>query len=443
MKVLQISSWKLLPWQKINNRVFALQEKIYRFSAQCNQENVYKLQDYMLNSSDIKLFAIQNTYKQIKQYYILRDKEQYILEDYDKKNIYTYLIGNERDGRNKQTIIRNIKQYLVYLCLKPEWEARFEPMHKFNINHKEKYYFIYRLSNFLSKSTIHHKKPLSIQNYSLNSQKTNKYINTYNLSCRLQALPSISYYLNFWVKNQALPEDLYISNNLYVKLKTGIDYLSHLLYNIIFNGFEWYSIIVFYYQRANNRLLSSIYSSFNKKTIFEVLTTYIFHSTISWKTIKSLYNIIAYYNRSFHYISVYTQQNSTEKKNILENFCNLYKLEAKCCKKFTIQANSISYKYLIRYIKKCLYHYDSINRLRPNTLINSSNAIIRIRNLILDFYKCHYPLINVATINQVLKLLDNILIKWLKKNNKNGSLVSTYKTYLNQQTSYLMSHNFV
>nr|QVY57899.1 hypothetical protein [Betaphycus gelatinus] len=439
MTVLKMSSWKSLPWQKINNRVFTLQEKVYKFSAQCKQQSVYKLQDYMLNSSDMKLFAIQSIYNKIKQYYILADQEKYNVEDCDKQAVYSYLVNGKQDNEKNQIIIKNIKQYLVYLCLKPEWNARFEPMYKFNINDQQKYYFIYRLSNFLLNYANENQEALSIQNYSLNSQKINKFINIYSLSYRMQTLPSISYHIDFWLQNQDLPENLWINSNLYIKSKTGMNHLSHLLYSIIGNGFEWYNMITLHYQCKSRRLFNNLYSSLYESTAPEIFTKYRFNSKISLKVIRSLYDIIGYYNCNSNYISIY----SKEKNNISKDFGTIYQIKVKNNQIFVVRTNLINYKYFIRYIKKHLYHYDSINRLRANIVMNSVSIIMKIHHLALDFYKCNYPLINFKNINEVFQLLDNMLVKWLKKNKKSKSLICTYSEYLHHRAFCQMSNDLL
>nr|QVY58308.1 hypothetical protein [Kappaphycus striatus] len=436
MTVFKLKTWRSLPWHKINNRVFALQEKIYKFSEQCNQESVYKLQDYMLNSSDMQLFAIQHMYSKIKQYYILRNKERYNLEDYDKRNIYNSLISCRKDYRKNQVIVKNIKQYLVYLCLKPEWEARFEPMYKFNVNDQKKYHFLYKLSNFLLPHTSYSKKSLSIQNYSLSSQRINKYIDISNIASRIQTLPSISYHIDFWLKRQDLIENLCISKNIYITLKTEIDYLGNLLYGVVCNGFEWYSMTALYQQCRTRKLFNSLHLLSNKSRTLEILTKYVFHSTISLKNIRSLYDIVRYYNCNSNYISIYAKQKAKD----FHIFCSI---KTKSYNVLAVQVNVIVYKHFIEYIKRFLYHYDSISRLRINIISKSYNIMIKIYNLILDFHRCNYPLINLSNIDPVFKLSDNMIIKGLKKNNKSRLSIYTRSKYLSQKISFIISNSFL
>uniref|UniRef100_UPI003002B4DA hypothetical protein n=1 Tax=Anunuuluaehu liula TaxID=3049639 RepID=UPI003002B4DA len=133
MKTITIDSstvWKSLPWAQIKEKIFVIQQKLYESSKECNQKEVEKLQNYILDSSDSKIFAVQTVVNYISKYY---NKRKYNFNDEDKLFIYESLLESNICCTKIQCIIEQIKQYLVYLCLKPEWEARFEPTYQIKV----------------------------------------------------------------------------------------------------------------------------------------------------------------------------------------------------------------------------------------------------------------------------------------------------------------------
>nr|YP_010198181.1 hypothetical protein LK226_pgp125 [Gracilaria ornata]UAD86597.1 hypothetical protein [Gracilaria ornata] len=122
------TKWKCLPWDQIKQRVFVLKYKIYQASKVCDKNLIYKAQNNLINSSEAKIIAIQYMCRSIKDTYKNWNKENYNILDIDKTHIFCLLFGCQHLNKihqSFQAIIQKIEQYIIYLCLESEWNARF------------------------------------------------------------------------------------------------------------------------------------------------------------------------------------------------------------------------------------------------------------------------------------------------------------------------------
>nr|WCH55509.1 hypothetical protein [Hypnea pseudomusciformis] len=251
-------SWKSLPWIKISQRIFIIQQKVYKFSRRCNQYKVHKLQDYIMNSSDIKLFAIQKIINNINKYYNNYSKTKYRIKDIEKLYIYINLFYFQKCKQSLKIILEYIKQYLVYICLKPEWEAKLEPAYKLDlgilnqssyINHAR--HFLYGKNQSTNKSHI----------FTLFINRNTQYLAVIYCIKRIQSLPSIQYCINNWLNYQNI-------KNIYHDLYTSIFHCLYILIScIISNGLEWYLIYTLNIFEKNNQTFRNIYTIFNNYNI--------------------------------------------------------------------------------------------------------------------------------------------------------------------------------
>nr|YP_010903255.1 hypothetical protein REP76_pgp122 [Hypnea cornuta]WCH55708.1 hypothetical protein [Hypnea cornuta] len=221
--------WRLLPWIKISQRIFILQQKVYKLSRRCDQYKVHKFQDYIMSSSDIKLFSIQKIINNINKYYNDYNKEKYKIKDMEKLYMYINLFSIQKFEKSIKIILEYVKQYLIYICLKPEWEARLEPACKFDISIFNQSPYINHISNFL-----YDKKYI----FSLLINRKTQYLVIVYCIKRIQSLPSIKYYVNNWLNCQNIKN---IYHHLYISI---FNCLYILISCIILNGLEWYLVYI-------------------------------------------------------------------------------------------------------------------------------------------------------------------------------------------------------
>nr|YP_010904253.1 hypothetical protein REQ04_pgp123 [Catenella fusiformis]WCH57504.1 hypothetical protein [Catenella fusiformis] len=420
-------SWKFLPWKRINQRIFTLQEKIYIFAQQCNKKSVHKIQNDILNSSDAKILAIQKIFKDLNKYHT-----NYNSTAINKFYIYNYLFINQVHLPKKQLIIENIKQYLVYLCLKPEWEARLESVYKFNVVNTNECYFIYRLSNFLAKNCSSKSSKKFI--HSLDKGIVNKYINVDSFINKIQSLPSISYYVKSWLDQQNVQKLLTSKyTRKYDKnVQTILNCLDKLIYNIMYNGIEWHTINAFLYDTKTHNIFKNLYFVFDNQKILEVYFDKFNKSKKALKIVESVYNITKFYHCSSSCLSNYKKQECISNPSVFV-IAQKYNISFPKNSKWILQIQISVYRYFIFCVKNVLYRYDLLYKLRKNTFLSGSVILKKINNLTISFYEYYYPLINPNNINLLLKILNKIFLSWIKKTKNNILLLRSNNQYLTKQ----------
>jgi len=117
------TDWNSLPWQKIYNKILILQKKIYKVTKKYCIDDKFKIQEYLLNSIEAKIFSIENIVNELYSYYEYKKKIKYKLTNKDKFNILQKLINNNQSNQY-DFLVQLIKQSLVFLCIKPEWQAK-------------------------------------------------------------------------------------------------------------------------------------------------------------------------------------------------------------------------------------------------------------------------------------------------------------------------------
>nr|YP_010195929.1 hypothetical protein LK221_pgp126 [Gracilaria bursa-pastoris]UAD83326.1 hypothetical protein [Gracilaria bursa-pastoris] len=155
--------WKYLPWDQIEQRVFVLKYKIYQASKICDKNLIYKAQNNFINSNEAKIMAIQYICASIKDTYVNWNKENYNILDIHKTHIFCLLFDGQHLNKiytSFQAIIDKVEQYITYLCLKSEWNAKFTSIFDTSIyNH-----ISYRIEE---KKLISYKYMYDIQNSQL------------------------------------------------------------------------------------------------------------------------------------------------------------------------------------------------------------------------------------------------------------------------------------
>jgi len=310
------SSWKHFPWKKISTRVVLLQKKIFEAARKNNKLQIYKIQNYLLNCNEAKIFAIENIINSINNYYDFYNEEKYICSDEEKFIIFKYIFSIYSQVKILKSkvliIIEKIKQYLIYLCLQPEWQARFN----YNIVLQNKYFTRNPISNFYL---------IEVCNINI------KYYSNFNfnhLIDKLKSLPYIQKHIQFWFQNR------------YFTKKKSFCLLSNLLKKIWLLGLDWYKFVNINF---NNKYI-------NKKIDSKYLDNYFFNHEID-----NICNIIHYiksklfqkndinqwkFNKSIKYFIIINYIINYFKKSIIVYSYHLY---YKLIKKIFLAINIIIY----------------------------------------------------------------------------------------------------
>lgn len=137
-----INSWKDIRWADMEQRVFRLQLRIYKASANDEFEKMYKLQKLLINSSSAKFLAVKRVTQDnagkktpgVDKVLITKatDKaelaKQLKLDGKSSPLKRTYILAGPGKERplGIPTIKDRAKQMLAYLAFCPQWEAKFE-----------------------------------------------------------------------------------------------------------------------------------------------------------------------------------------------------------------------------------------------------------------------------------------------------------------------------
>ena len=127
LTISQQTDWNLLPWSQIEKFVFSLQLRIYKVALKNSKEELHKLQSLLANSYAAKLFVV----KQISE---LRTIELPNIHSFNSLNSAQKLhlalsveVGSSTLPFNLRNELigfyENAKNQLLYLALRPEWEA--------------------------------------------------------------------------------------------------------------------------------------------------------------------------------------------------------------------------------------------------------------------------------------------------------------------------------
>nr|YP_009395974.1 hypothetical protein [Dasya naccarioides]ARW65160.1 hypothetical protein [Dasya naccarioides] len=120
------TNWKVLPWKKIYTRIQIIQIKIYKATKQNDWRYLSLLKKYILNSNEAKVIAIKNIIDNLYIFSKYRKKIKLFIRNEDKFKILLSLYNYKLyDSSKFYYILNQIKDYLTYLCIKPQCEAKF------------------------------------------------------------------------------------------------------------------------------------------------------------------------------------------------------------------------------------------------------------------------------------------------------------------------------
>ena len=355
------SDWQNLPWQHINGRVALIQKKIFEASRQHNLKVLHKTQNSLLNSNEARLFAIDKIINSINKYYKLYNDEHYFSKDIDKFYLFKYLFNHNSILKVKlKFILEKIKEYLVYLCISPEWKARFQYLNMKDIHIDD--------SQLIScKVHIDHLKWNKIIYYT-------KYI------------PYISHHIYYWISNKFFIQDQY----------GAFKYLPNLLSKIDNLEIQWHEIKLIKWKH--------LFDYLNIKSIKQ--NKYVLYCLFTFKLKNYLFSYCYYLNNII--IEIKSKFYNKDYLNRLRINLQLkwlhiiqtitFILQARICKRIKL----LNHSYIIHII-------NTINFLLSSLKICQNNHHIM---YLLNYYK--FNLFNML----YKKIIFNFLYKYLFKINR-------------------------
>lgn len=411
-------NWKSLPWNKINEKIFLIQKKIYKASQRCDVYNTSKLQLDLINCNEIKIIAIEKVCKDI----INNNKEKYFINNKEKHTLFQSLFKQVNLLSSYILFIREkISQYILYLCIKPEWEARFEPIIKSNITYLDIYSFHNRLINFFKNKLISQKNKK--YGYYLKYQIDKKYIDLNYFIYKITCTSFIKTKISNWLNNQYFSEEyLYKIKKRSILLFNDSNNLFKFFIKIFYTGIEWYSFydslfklqFYDYFIFKNNRYFQyknywiQVYlnksQNYSKSYFFTILEALGF----SYQNLKIFYihaqrdkiSFIDYFIKNNQLINILKQYKESSLIEIKQKVFNLF-----------------LYK-----IKNILYHKNLYEKWRPNinSIINECFKIINFQ--FIKWYQYYDEIISKESILEYYQIIDLILYKWIKKYFKDSDI---------------------
>nr|YP_009511438.1 hypothetical protein [Gracilariopsis mclachlanii]AXI97315.1 hypothetical protein [Gracilariopsis mclachlanii] len=430
----QKTQWKDLPWKQIKQRVFILQNKIYKATQLCNRNLVYQAQNNLINSNEAKLIAIQQVFGSIQKSYMNLNQDNYLIKDINKIYILNFLFKTDslcKSYKSLQALLEKVKQYLIYLCLESEWSARFKSTFGMSIyNHslyssqEKKIISCYNNCKYDIKSFIYN-------NYYINS----KYINIDFLKQKIQALPYFISNVIKWLRTRSLEEMTIFHTSSY--LLSNFLLCNHMLYQLLckifLHGIEWFnfkslsilrSIYVFTKNYMLFKLIINYYESYNFYDNYDLVSkTCLNNLYIISKSTKTYINIfvnINKLNRCIYYPLVKNNSNWVLEYSYRLLINNIY---------WKSTDNRNIYNNLIYNSKILLYSKNSLKYLRINNHITVRKFFRIVIKRFKIFYKLYSLILSFDIIKKFYKIVSLILYFWLKKRYKKSIKLFHYFNY--------------
>nr|QCI04744.1 hypothetical protein [Bornetia secundiflora] len=373
-------SWISLPWQNIYLRILVIQRKICQSTKQYNKNNLYKLQKYLLNCNEAKILSVHKITEALSKYcnhYLYNKKIR--INDKQKYLLLQLLLGDKIESSiNIHVLLEQIKQYLVYLCIQPEWRAKldFKYQHKVNLyrnSSKDRDDFISSLfvyhSSFYNRIVIEKKCDCICFFY-------NKYLTTNYVITKLQSFNYINKSIVYWLNNNYIVQYINSFQSCTYRYISKISYkhynvlyiLQYLLCHVLWLGSNWYTFYKTKLHEQNiNYLQYNIYykcfddESIHLKNIYKIVKSVMYKCNIFNQTMpNTALKIININQKIIYHIKVYSQDNVLDISRIL--ISKIYKM-----------MNIIIYYWLRKKYTRSLY-----------------NILLYINNVYLNFYFYHF-----------------------------------------------------
>nr|UNJ16428.1 putative reverse transcriptase/maturase [Boldiaceae sp.] len=132
---LRFLDWYSMPWTKIEKFVFNLQNQIYKYSISNDIDNMHEFQLLLLRSYASKLLAVKKSIENKKKNKVIfnrlnsfnSNQKLELAHALDLEFILKNQVVEEDNGLN--LIKQEASEVIIYLCLQPEWAAKFELNH--------------------------------------------------------------------------------------------------------------------------------------------------------------------------------------------------------------------------------------------------------------------------------------------------------------------------
>lgn len=259
------TSWSFLPWKKIYTKIAIIQYKIYKATMYYQFNKVCKLQKFLLNSNEAKIIAIKQVTETIRIYYSNKKSTNFLISNEQKFKILKNFYNNKiEDNINLYFLVKKIHLWIIYLSMKPEWQAK----------------FIYN-SNCYNKTKILSSKINLIINEKVKALNYIKFIN----------FDSIYFNNLYWYTQltKKLVVDVLTQNiKKYLNIIFEINYFFIVLFNYIKLNYLKINETLFYLLRKNFHYI------LQKKSLFLILNNKYLNKILYILKIQCIYNAYCY-----------------------------------------------------------------------------------------------------------------------------------------------------
>nr|YP_009294452.1 hypothetical protein Aspa_056 [Asparagopsis taxiformis]AOM65935.1 hypothetical protein Aspa_056 [Asparagopsis taxiformis] len=389
LKINNSFQWNSLTWDQIYTKYFLIQKQIHNAALKCEYNKVYKLQNYVANSYEIKLLAIEHICKSFVQY-------KYYISSEEKKLIFQSFYNNNKiTCKNILFIKEKVQQHILYLIHQSDWKVKFEPTIESKINNFQVHNLYNRLTDFfdikLNKKSV----------YCLTYTMYEKYINISYLANKILKINPISHKIKKWFDFQYYWEEK-INNIFVLEISRQFTNYSNNLYNIyekiLFNGLEWHFLISM--QMSNTSYNYYIFQNNN-----------IFKERNNWLILSSTKNSNQYINNLTTILDLCFYNTNPFRISLLNN-CQ-YNLHNDILS--TFQPRQEIQKIILSEIRQILYHKNIYNKWKPNINLSLNNCLNRINTKFIKWSKYYSNILNEYTIQECYEIIDTILYRWVKK----------------------------
>ena len=386
---------------KIYLKILHFQKRIYKVSKKCHVHQTHYLQKSLISTYSIKVLAIEETLNNIERYYSVYKRKKYKFSYIQKSFLLKKLLNNNlfcmKKMQNRSLtflLTEKIKQYILYLVLKPEWLPKFEYILKTN-NWKYTFDITKRINIYFNNFVSHISKTAFI--IVKTHKNCLKYLDTKYLINKLNTVSMIQQQILYWLDISFFMDDCSVYTYWY-------DYLWELLKRILNTGIEWNS-----YSKSN------ISYYFNYNILFYNVKSYFCYFN-SYKNVNN-YDL----NNCFLHAIKSTSNNKAWLKT--QSIFNLMKFTDTYVKKeniyykyqITTKPSLRSIKELLYNFRKSLYHKNHNNYWRHNNYLSLVETHKAARRILSKWYLYYKNILYIDLIKHIDREINKIIYRWQLK----------------------------
>lgn len=365
------------------------QKKIYIAAKKCNLDKLLKLQN-IIHIKKIYILVI------IKKIIIFFQKKNQLKKNYaNKLSLYIFLCLSSRYNYKFNIISflsKKINSYYIYICLKPELEARYDKLLSF-------------MQKDVSNNKLKHLEKLLSIDYQLYQKQYvkikfhNTLINPQSIRQIFSSFSPITSKFYHWLNNANHINSKKIKYKQITILNISHEnQLKRLLFNLLYLGLEWYIYI--------NLRIKAIYK--NITCVYENQELLLFISKLyNKKLIRHIAKFISSKGININMINLYifNDKNNLIKLSDMHIYINFLN-------SLTIKLNNNVISDLFKIIRKILYHKNKKNCWRINSNLKTKTARSLINKVLVNWYNDYCGILNISDINNLNKKIDYIIYKW-------------------------------